>query len=84
MFLKIAVLLSIVSCAVAVDPLVDVGYTQYLGTAISAGITQWLGIRFAAPPLGDLRFRAPGDPLVNNTVQVANQVLTFMVHPWTF
>ena len=63
-----------VCSVVAVDPLVDVGYTQYLGTTIPAGITQWLGIRYAAPPLGDLRFRAPADPVVNNTVQTANQV----------
>ncbi|EJD02747.1 triacylglycerol lipase [Fomitiporia mediterranea MF3/22] len=57
----------------AVDPLVDVGNTKYLGTALSSGITQWLGIRFAAPPLGDLRFRAPQDPPVNDTVQVADE-----------
>ena len=58
----------------AVDPLVDVGNTKYLGTALPNGISQWLGIRYAAPPLGDLRFRAPVDPPVNDTIQAANAV----------
>ncbi|KAL5528651.1 hypothetical protein ACEPAF_7787 [Sanghuangporus sanghuang] len=56
----------------AVDPLVDVGNTRYLGTALPNGISQWLGIRYAAPPLGNLRFRAPVDPPANDTVQVAD------------
>lgn len=46
----------------AVDPTVDVGYTSYSGTALGNGVTQWLGMRYAAPPVGDLRFRAPMDP----------------------
>ena len=71
---KVVYLLLCVYSAVAVDPLVDVVYSQYLGATIPAGITQWLGIRYAAPPLGDLRFRAPADPLVNDTVQAADQV----------
>lgn len=62
------------STVTAVDPLVDVSYTKYLGSAYSSGVTQWLGIRFAAPPLGDLRFSAPQDPIANDTVQVADQV----------
>ena len=49
--------------AVAISPVVDLNYTSYRGTANSNGVTQWLGIRYAAPPLGDLRFRAPQDPL---------------------
>ncbi|KAI0810878.1 triacylglycerol lipase [Irpex lacteus] len=57
----------------AVDPLVDVRYTKYQGSALGNGITQWLGIRYAAPPLGDLRYAKPADPPVNNTIQVANK-----------
>lgn len=72
--LRLFAFLLCVIAVVAVDPLVNLGYTQYLGTEIPAGLTQWLGIRYAAPPLGDLRFRAPADPLVNDTVQVADQV----------
>ncbi|GAB7361455.1 hypothetical protein MBLNU230_g1511t1 [Neophaeotheca triangularis] len=46
----------------AVDPLVHLGYTSYRGTPLQNGITQWLGVRYAAPPVGDLRFREPQDP----------------------
>ena len=31
---------------------VDLGYSQYQGTVLSSGINQYLGIRYAAPPLG--------------------------------
>jgi len=58
----------------AVDPLVALNYTSYQGTALSGGITQWLGMRFAAPPVGDLRFAAPVNPVANATVQMADQV----------
>lgn len=58
----------------AVEPLVDVGFTRYLGTALPNGVTQWLGMRFAAPPLGNLRFRAPEDPPTNRSLQTADQV----------
>ena len=49
--------------ATAVSPVVHLNYTTFRGTALENGITQWLGIRFAAPPLGDLRFREPQSPL---------------------
>ncbi|KFY87700.1 hypothetical protein V500_06825 [Pseudogymnoascus sp. VKM F-4518 (FW-2643)] len=42
---------------------VDLGYVQYKGIRTPNGIDKWLGMRYAAPPLGDLRFRAPQDPL---------------------
>lgn len=42
---------------------VDLGYTQYKGFRTPDGIDKWFGMRYAAPPLGDLRFRAPRDPL---------------------
>lgn len=47
----------------AVDPEVELDYTSYVGTALSNGVTEWIGVRYAAPPLGDLRFRAPVDPM---------------------
>lgn len=59
--------------AVAVNPLVSLNYTSYQGTALANGVTQWLGVRYAAPPLGNLRFSAPQDPLTNSTVQIADQ-----------
>jgi carboxylesterase type B len=56
------------------DSIVDLDYSRYQGTALPNGISQWLGIRYAAAPLADLRFRAPRDPDCNRTLQVANKV----------
>jgi Carboxylesterase family len=53
---------------------VDLGYSKYQGAYAPNGVSQWLGIRYAAPPVGDLRFRAPADPLLNDTVQIADTV----------
>ena len=41
---------------------VDLDYTQYEGYKLPSGINQWLGMRYAAAPLGELRFKAPQDP----------------------
>jgi hypothetical protein len=56
------------------NPTVNLGYSQYEGTALSAGVNQFLGIRYAAPPVGNLRFRAPQDPLRQEGVQDAKEV----------
>ncbi|KAJ3811326.1 Alpha/Beta hydrolase protein [Lentinula aff. lateritia] len=55
-------------------PVIDLGYAQYRGVFDSVNnITSYLGIRYAAPPLGDLRWRAPQPPTDNSsTVQLAN------------
>lgn len=53
---------------------VDLGYSKYRGLSKSNNITQWLGMRYAAPPLGDLRFRAPRDPLNTTKLQIATTV----------
>ncbi|PGH18492.1 hypothetical protein AJ80_04462 [Polytolypa hystricis UAMH7299] len=47
----------------APDTVVDLGYAKYQGTVLPAGTTEWLGMRYAAPPLGDLRFDSPQNPL---------------------
>jgi hypothetical protein len=57
---------------IAVQPVVHLNYTSYRGTALNNGITQWLGMRFAAPPLGDLRFRPPQSPASEAGVQDAD------------
>ena len=54
---------------------VTLDYSTFNGVDGDNGVTHWLGIRYAAPPVGDLRFRAPQDPLKNDTVQDASQVL---------
>lgn len=58
----------------AVDPVVDLSYGKYKGKALGNGITQWLGVRFAAPPLRDLRFTPPHDPPRQHEVQDASEV----------
>lgn len=60
----------------AVDVTVNLNYSTYVGTEQTGGtgVTQWLGIRYAAPPVGDLRFKRPQDPVVNTTTQMADQV----------
>ncbi|KAJ7913325.1 alpha beta-hydrolase [Mycena leptocephala] len=56
----------------AQTPIVDLGYAQYQGAVNSANnVTHFLGIRYAAPPLGDLRFRAPQLPVNTTGVQLA-------------
>lgn len=73
-----AFLASILPRIEAVDATVNLNYSTYIGTAQTGGtgVTEWLGIRFAAPPLGNLRFRRPQDPLVVSAPQPANQVCT--------
>jgi carboxylesterase type B len=56
-------------------PVVDLGYASYRGQSFS-GISQWLGMRFAAAPVGDLRFAAPQDPPKTKEIQDAFTVRT--------
>jgi hypothetical protein len=63
-----------VSTVGAVKPLVDVSYSKYQGVSLDNGVTQWLGVRYAAPPVGDLRFAAPCDPVKNKTTILADTV----------
>lgn len=53
---------------------VDLGYSKYEGTVLEAGVNQYLGMRYAAPPVRGLRWRAPHDPRSNASVQDATQV----------
>ncbi|KAJ7149819.1 Alpha/Beta hydrolase protein [Mycena crocata] len=51
------------SDAATLAPIVDLGYAQYQGTVDAVrNITTLLGIRYAAAPTGNLRFRAPQPP----------------------
>lgn len=55
--------------------LVDLGYSRYQGVRGGKDVTAWWGIRFAAPPVGDLRWRAPQEPLnTGEEVIAANTV----------
>ncbi|KAK6996661.1 carboxylic ester hydrolase [Favolaschia claudopus] len=54
------------------SPIIDVGYAKYQGFVDTVtNITQFLGVRYAAPPIGDLRFRAPAAPANEPGVQIA-------------
>jgi Carboxylesterase family len=58
-----------------IDFTVDLGYSKYVGTAAADNkIVKWLGIRYAAPPVGNNRFRAPQDPVVDGKTIQANTV----------
>ncbi|KLO87241.1 cholinesterase precursor [Fusarium fujikuroi] len=57
----------------AVAPVVDVSHSKYRGNDLGNGVTHWLGIRYAAPPLGDLRFMPPQDPVRNRQTKNANK-----------
>ncbi|PPQ80160.1 hypothetical protein CVT25_001453 [Psilocybe cyanescens] len=61
----------------AAPPIVNLGYAQYQGTVVqdkvtNATHTQFLGVRYAAPPTGSARFRAPALPATTPGVQQAN------------
>ncbi|KAF2006253.1 alpha/beta-hydrolase [Amniculicola lignicola CBS 123094] len=50
-------------------PVVDLGYSKYEGTYdATTKINTFKGIRYAAPPLGKLRWQAPKAPATNRTV----------------
>jgi hypothetical protein len=54
-------------------PIVDLGYSRHLGTFNSTTrYTTYHNIRFAAPPLGERRFRPPQPPFYEAGVQVGN------------
>ncbi|KAG0695775.1 Alpha/Beta hydrolase protein [Suillus ampliporus] len=67
------VLTSLPPPAVATSaPIINLGYSQYQGSVDTAtNITSFLGIRYAAPPVGDLRWAAPQPPSTISEVQQA-------------
>lgn len=69
------------SPGLSISPLVDLSYSQYVGQPLVNGITQWLGIRYAAPPVGNLRFEPPQDPLFVAGPQSAKQVSSHICLP---
>lgn len=67
-------LLAYTQFALSVAPVVDLGYSQYRGRIVGDGTTQWLGMRYAASPLGELRFAPPKEPLETEGVLDASNV----------
>ncbi|KUI60885.1 Lipase 2 [Cytospora mali] len=55
------------------NPHVNLGYATYVGTTLDGDINRFLGMRYAAPPVGDLRWRAPTSPPKSTTHQQATE-----------
>ncbi|KAJ7704489.1 Alpha/Beta hydrolase protein [Mycena rosella] len=67
------VALRAVHSAHASTPIVDLGYAQYQGVFDAAlNITSFLGIRYAAAPTGNLRWRVPSPPFTVSGVQLVD------------
>jgi acetylcholinesterase len=56
------------------SPRVDLEYASYTGTTLENGVHQFLGMRYAAPPIGNNRFRRAQDPLNETSVVSAMKV----------
>jgi carboxylesterase type B len=64
--------LALATLATANAPIVDLGYSQYQGSVDTAtNTTSFLGIRYAAPPLGNLRWATPQPPQTIPGIQQA-------------
>ncbi|KAJ8514991.1 hypothetical protein ONZ45_g7520 [Pleurotus djamor] len=69
-FLFVSLLISVVSAQL---PIINVGNAWYRGsTNVEAGVSSYLGIRYAAAPVGNLRWRAPLPPPALPGVQDAS------------
>lgn len=72
----------------AAAPLIHLDYATYQGSrAPGAGVDQFLGMRFAKPVLGDLRWRTPQEPDREDKVQDATKVcrqLQYHIHHYLF
>ncbi|KAJ5677411.1 uncharacterized protein N7477_003044 [Penicillium maclennaniae] len=63
----------LLSLASAQGPVVHLSYSSYEGSSLSNGVSQFLGMRYAAAPVGDLRFEAPQDPPFKEETQQATR-----------
>ncbi|KAJ8480903.1 hypothetical protein ONZ45_g15494 [Pleurotus djamor] len=69
-FLLLSIFITVVSAEL---PIINVGNAQYRGsTNVEAGVSSYLGIRYAAAPVGNLRWRAPLPPPSLSGVQDAS------------
>lgn len=59
-------------------PFVDLGYAEYEGNVLDSDIHEYLGIRFAKAPSGDLRWRAPVKPDSMTKPQKAQEVCIYI------
>ena len=74
-FLQVGVHAVVVATKRAGGPVVSLQYATFEGTT-TAGVEKFLGMPYAQPPIGDLRFRRPQPPLpVPGTTLVSNFLL---------
>ncbi|KAI4517721.1 alpha/beta-hydrolase [Schizophyllum commune Loenen D] len=72
LFQLLSNLLLTLTAASATHPRVHLGYATYEGAYDSASdSTSFLGVRYAAPPIGELRWRPPQPPVPQSEVQQA-------------
>lgn len=76
-----AVLLRNATSLVVATPTVVLDYVSYEGIRQGNGVDAYLGMRYAAAPTGELRFRAPQDPSPVAEVQDAKAV-SFSMEVW--
>ena len=67
-----SVFFALTSLTFAIEEPVTLTSGQVAGTALESGVQAFLGIPFAAPPVGDLRWRAPQPPTPWQGVRQAN------------
>ncbi|KAJ6458405.1 Alpha/Beta hydrolase protein [Mycena vitilis] len=66
-------LLSVRAAGSSTAPVIDLGYAKYQGVVDTAlNVTAFRGIRYAAAPIGSLRWQAPHPPLKVGGVQQAS------------
>ncbi|KAF4500774.1 cholinesterase precursor [Fusarium agapanthi] len=70
---RMILLAALLPFSVAVSPTVDLGYSKYKGNVLDNGVSEWLGVRYAAAPVKDLRFKLPQDPIRMRAVQDATK-----------
>lgn len=73
-FSSLVSLVGLAACAVAEGPQVHLSYSSYEGTTYSNGVNAFLGMRYAAAPIGDNRLRRPRDPVAQKGLIAAKNV----------
>ena len=68
-------------CLVTADTVVDLGYAKYQGNLSFPNAVAYLGLPYAEPPVGELRWRSP---LPLNTTRVSEQAHGAVVDATTY